>query len=61
MSLLPFPICPHIRRCVEAGVLTSMALGCHIIMTTFFQRKQCFYADLPAGYQITQQRRPLVV
>jgi len=47
------------RRCVEAGVLTSMALGCSINMTSFFDRKHYFYSDLPAGYQITQQRRPL--
>ena len=61
MSLLPSPICLNLRRCVEAGVLTSMALGCNINMTSFFDRKHYFYADLPAGYQITQQRRPLAV
>jgi len=49
------------RRCVEAGVLTSMALGCDINMTSFFDRKHYFYADLPTGYQITQQRTPLAV
>jgi len=47
------------RRCVEAGVLTSLALGSNINMTSFFDRKHYFYADLPAGYQITQQRTPL--
>jgi len=49
------------RRCVEAGVLTSLALGCTINHTSFFDRKHYFYADLPAGYQITQQRTPLAV
>lgn len=49
------------RRCVEAGVLTSLALGCSINHTSFFDRKHYFYSDLPAGYQITQQRRPLAV
>jgi len=47
------------RRCVEAGVSTALALGCHLNMVSFFDRKHYFYADLPAGYQITQLRRPL--
>ena len=46
---------------MEAGILTSLALGCHLNMTSFFDRKHYFYSDLPAGYQITQQRTPLAV
>ena len=46
---------------MAAGVLTSMALGCHINMTSFFDRKHYFYADLPAGYHITEQRASLAV
>ncbi|XP_066286155.1 glutamyl-tRNA(Gln) amidotransferase subunit B, mitochondrial-like [Branchiostoma lanceolatum] len=49
------------RRCVEAGVLTALALNCHINRKSLFDRKHYFYADLPAGYQITQQRLPLAV
>eukprot|EP00092_Neocalanus_flemingeri_P027571 GFUD01029912.1.p1 GENE.GFUD01029912.1~~GFUD01029912.1.p1 ORF type:complete len:553 (+),score=205.74 GFUD01029912.1:39-1697(+) len=49
------------RRCVEAGILTSLALGSRLNMTSFFDRKHYFYSDLPAGYQITQQRTPLAV
>ena len=49
------------RRCVEAGVLTSLALDCQINRVSFFDRKHYFYSDLPAGYQITQQRRALAV
>ncbi|XP_078684325.1 glutamyl-tRNA(Gln) amidotransferase subunit B, mitochondrial-like isoform X1 [Branchiostoma floridae x Branchiostoma belcheri] len=49
------------RRCVEAGVLTALALNCHINRRSLFDRKHYFYADLPAGYQITQQRLPLAV
>ncbi|XP_051054762.1 glutamyl-tRNA(Gln) amidotransferase subunit B, mitochondrial [Phodopus roborovskii] len=47
------------RRCVEAAVMTGLALNCHINKKSFFDRKHYFYADLPAGYQITQQRLPI--
>ena len=47
------------RRCVEAAVLTSLALECQINLVSYFDRKHYFYSDLPAGYQITQQRRAL--
>ena len=49
------------RRCVEAGVLTSLALGLRLNHVSYFDRKHYFYADLPAGYQITQQRQALAV
>ncbi|XP_077575824.1 glutamyl-tRNA(Gln) amidotransferase subunit B, mitochondrial [Stigmatopora nigra] len=49
------------KRCVEAAVTTGLALNCHINETSLFDRKHYFYADMPAGYQITQQRRPLAV
>lgn len=47
------------RKCVELGVLTALALSCKINEVSSFDRKHYFYADLPAGYQITQQRAPL--
>ncbi|XP_013417165.1 glutamyl-tRNA(Gln) amidotransferase subunit B, mitochondrial isoform X2 [Lingula anatina] len=47
------------RRCAEIGVMTGLALGCHINRESRFDRKHYFYADLPQGYQITQQRQPL--
>lgn len=47
------------RRCVEAAVLTAIALDCTINRVSTFDRKHYFYADLPAGYQITQQRAPI--
>ena len=37
----------------------SLALGAEINLTSFFDRKHYFYADLPAGYQITQHRKPV--
>ncbi|XP_037546440.1 glutamyl-tRNA(Gln) amidotransferase subunit B, mitochondrial [Nematolebias whitei] len=49
------------RWCVEAAVMTGLALSCTINKKSLFDRKHYFYADLPAGYQITQQRRPIAV
>ncbi|KAJ2948465.1 hypothetical protein O0L34_g7714 [Tuta absoluta] len=47
------------RKCVELGILTALALSCRVNEVSTFDRKHYFYADLPAGYQITQQRAPL--
>lgn len=44
---------------MEAGVKTALALSCRINTISMFDRKHYFYADSPAGYQITQQRAPL--
>ncbi|KAM8939466.1 glutamyl-tRNA(Gln) amidotransferase subunit B, mitochondrial [Pelodytes ibericus] len=49
------------RRCIEAAVMTGLALNCTINKKSLFDRKHYFYADLPAGYQITQQRLPIAV
>ena len=45
--------------CVKSAVKTSLALGLNVNKVSVFDRKHYFYADLPAGYQITQQRMPL--
>ncbi|XP_044753394.1 glutamyl-tRNA(Gln) amidotransferase subunit B, mitochondrial [Coccinella septempunctata] len=47
------------KSCVEAGVTTALALNCTLNMVSMFDRKHYFYGDMPAGYQITQQRSPL--
>lgn len=47
------------RRCVELGIKTALALSCKVNEVSTFDRKHYFYADLPTGYQITQQRAPL--
>ncbi len=45
----------------HAAVLTALALRCQPNLVSYFDRKHYFYADLPAGFQITQQRRPIAV
>lgn len=47
------------RRCIEAALVTGVALNCDIAKETSFDRKHYFYADMPFGYQITQQRQPI--
>ncbi|XP_038569039.1 glutamyl-tRNA(Gln) amidotransferase subunit B, mitochondrial [Micropterus salmoides] len=49
------------KRCVEAAVMTGLALNCTINRKSLFDRKHYFYADLPSGYQITQLRQPIAV
>ncbi|XP_039606188.1 glutamyl-tRNA(Gln) amidotransferase subunit B, mitochondrial isoform X2 [Polypterus senegalus] len=66
LRILWFPFLMHPsqvinRRCVEAAVMTSLALNCSINKKSLFDRKHYFYADLPAGYQITQHRLPIAV
>jgi aspartyl-tRNA(Asn)/glutamyl-tRNA(Gln) amidotransferase subunit B len=48
------------RVCVEQAVKTGLGLGAEINLTSIFDRKNYFYADLPAGYQISQYTRPVV-
>ena len=48
------------RRCVEQAVRTGLGLGAKINRRSVFERKNYFYADLPAGYQISQYQEPLV-
>jgi aspartyl-tRNA(Asn)/glutamyl-tRNA(Gln) amidotransferase subunit B len=44
---------------VQAAILTAAAFGCEISHTSRFERKHYAYADLPLGYQVTQQRWPI--
>ena len=37
------------KRSVEAGVLSSLALGCSVNKISRFDRKHYFYADLPVS------------
>jgi aspartyl-tRNA(Asn)/glutamyl-tRNA(Gln) amidotransferase subunit B len=46
--------------CVEQAVKTGLGLRAKINLTSVFDRKNYFYPDLPAGYQISQYKNPVV-
>ena len=48
------------KYCIEQAVRTGMGLKAQINMTSVFDRKNYFYADLPQGYQISQFTQPIV-
>ncbi|MEM1327763.1 MAG: Asp-tRNA(Asn)/Glu-tRNA(Gln) amidotransferase subunit GatB [Bacteroidota bacterium] len=49
------------REQVQFAVRLGLALGCEINLENRFDRKNYFYADLPKGYQTTQDRLPICV
>jgi aspartyl-tRNA(Asn)/glutamyl-tRNA(Gln) amidotransferase subunit B len=48
------------KFCVEQAVRTGLGLKAQINLRSVFDRKNYFYADLPAGYQISQYKNPIV-
>lgn len=44
---------------VEFAVRAGLAFDCEIERVSWFDRKNYFYPDLPKGYQITQNDRPI--
>jgi len=48
------------QECVAQAVRTGLGLGAQINLVSQFDRKNYFYADLPAGYQISQLFHPVV-
>jgi aspartyl-tRNA(Asn)/glutamyl-tRNA(Gln) amidotransferase subunit B len=48
------------RHCIEQAVRTGLGLDAEINLHSVFARKNYFYPDLPAGYQISQYEEPIV-
>jgi len=48
------------RRAAELAIRFGLAVGGTIAEVTRFDRKQYFYPDLPKGYQISQDKGPIV-
>jgi aspartyl-tRNA(Asn)/glutamyl-tRNA(Gln) amidotransferase subunit B len=55
-GMLPVPN----QECVAQAVRTGLGLRARINLQSRFDRKNYFYADLPAGYQISQYEHPIV-
>jgi len=49
------------KRMVEYAVKMGIACNCSISLNNIFARKNYFYADLPKGYQITQDQQPICI
>lgn len=47
------------KRMVEYAVKMGLACNCSINLTNTFARKNYFYADLPKGFQTTQDQQPI--
>ncbi len=47
-------------KCVAQAVRSGIGLNARINTVSRFDRKNYFYADLPAGYQISQFEHPIV-
>jgi aspartyl-tRNA(Asn)/glutamyl-tRNA(Gln) amidotransferase subunit B len=47
------------HKAIEMAVKLGLALNCKIREFNGFARKNYFYADLPKGYQITQDKTPI--
>lgn len=60
---LAFPgILPLVnKKCVSLAIKASMILNCKQPEYIYFERKNYYYPDLPKGYQITQETKPIPV
>jgi len=48
------------RFCVEQAIKTGLGINGTVNPVSVFDRKNYFYPDLPAGYQISQYKQPIV-
>ncbi|MGH6766152.1 MAG: Asp-tRNA(Asn)/Glu-tRNA(Gln) amidotransferase subunit GatB, partial [Bradyrhizobium sp.] len=48
------------EACVRQAVRTGLGLNAQVNLRSVFDRKNYFYPDLPAGYQISQYKSPIV-
>src|ERR1700751_353386 len=48
------------RKCVEQAIRTGLGIKAKINHHSVFDRKNYFFPDLPAGYQISQYKEPIV-
>jgi aspartyl-tRNA(Asn)/glutamyl-tRNA(Gln) amidotransferase subunit B len=55
-GMLPVPNAEAVAQAVRTG----LGLNAQINLTSRFDRKNYFYADLPSGYQISQYEHPIV-
>lgn len=47
------------KEAINSAIKMGLATNCHITEYNGFARKNYFYADLPKGYQITQDKTPI--
>lgn len=47
------------KKAVEYAIRMGLACDCSISRRTIFDRKNYFYPDLPKGYQISQDKKPI--
>ncbi|MBD5641650.1 MAG: Asp-tRNA(Asn)/Glu-tRNA(Gln) amidotransferase subunit GatB [Desulfovibrio sp.] len=58
-SAMPGALPTPNRRAIRLAALVGLATGCQINTRSVFARKNYFYPDLPAGYQISQFELPI--